>query len=297
MSDRRLTPYDWVVVVYSAGVAILILATHARVPDWWLYAGVHAAVAASCIGMALWNPRNRLLSFLHDWDVAVYIPVLFFMTCVLAHRVHPVDYDAQLIAIDRRIGGIAVLKWMEKIQTSALTTASKSVWIAYYFLTLVPGIPLYLRRRSGFLEAKLLVVLSFLVSYAGYFALPAQGPGYFQQEIGVAQPRFEESKVASSMKRTIYELEGEARDTFPSGHVMIAAMTIVLLVRNRLWRTCLIGVPFALGVIWSTMYLRYHYLIDGIAGLALVALIAWLAPKWQRRACQPALFMRASPPS
>jgi len=283
VTDRRLSPYDWVVVSYSIVIAGLIVLSHSRVPNWWAYSGIHLAVAASCVGMARWRPRHRALAFLHDWDVVVYVPVLFFMTCVLVHRVHPVDYDDWLIRIDTRIGGIAVLKWMEGIERPWLTTFSKTVWIFFYFLTLIPGIPLYLRNREGFAEGKLLVVLCFLGSYVGYYALPAEGPGYHQQKIGVAQPDFEQSKVTSTMKDTIYRLEREARDTFPSGHVMVAAMTIVLLLRNRLWKTCWIGIPVSLGVIWSTIYLRYHYLIDGIVGLALVALIAWLGPKWQRK--------------
>lgn len=282
MSDRRLAPCDWVVVAYSVSIAVLVAVRRAGVPKWWIFSAAHLAIACACIALAR-APRNRVLGALRDFDLLAYIPALFLMACVLVHRVHPVDYDDRLIAIDRRIGGIALLKWMETIQSKFLTTSAKLLWVAYYFLPLLPGIPLYLRNRPAFHQAKLFYALSFLVSYVGYFALPAQGPGYFQQEIGVAQPQFEQSQVTSTLKETIYTLEGDARDTFPSGHVMVAAVSIVILLRNRLWRAAALGVPLGLGVIWSTLYLRYHYLIDGLVGLALVAGIVWIGARWQRR--------------
>jgi len=276
-----------VVLAYCVIVSSLIILGHARVPSWGLYLGVHAAVAGVSLGLSAWQSRssNRLLRFIRDWDIALYLPVLFFMACVLVHRVHPMDYDAQLIAIDRRIGGIALLAWMERIQTPFLTDSAKVLWISYYFLTLLPGIPLYLRNsREAFHEAKLITVLTFLVSYLGYFALPAQGPGYMQQEIGVGQPKWEESTVSPALKATIYSLEGDARDTFPSGHVMVSAMVIFLCLRNRLWKASVVALPIALGVIWSTVYLRYHYLIDGIVGLTLVVLTTWVGSRWSRAA-------------
>lgn len=281
----RFTPYDGVVLSYCAIVAVLIVATRARIPSWGAYLCGHAAIAFACVGLAAGQSRssNRLLRFVRDWDIAVYVPALFLMTCVLVHRVHPIDYDAQLIAIDRRIGGIAVLRWMERIQTPFLTDFSKLLWVSYYFIVFVPGIPLYVRgTRDRFEGGKLLLVLTFLVSYLGYFAWPAQGPGYMQQEIGVGQPKWEESKVSPALKETIHALEGEARDTFPSGHVMISAMAIVLCIRNRLWKSAAVTIPLALGIMWSTVYLRYHYLVDGLVGLALVAILTWVGVRWSR---------------
>ncbi len=282
---RRLTPYDWVVVVYCAIVMALVFVARSRVPSWGAYVAAHGAIALACCAVAFGEPRSssRLIRFLRDWDTVAYVPALFFMTCVLVHRVHPTDYDPQLIAIDRRIGGIALLKWMERIQTPFLTNLSKMLWVSYYFLPLIPAIPLYLRgRRELFRESKLFVMLSFLVCYLGYFAFPAQGPGYMQREIGVGQPRFEQSKVSSTLKEVIHEFEGEARDTFPSGHVMISAVVIMMCFRYRLRRATWVAVPLALGVIWATMYLRYHYLVDGGVGIVLVAAITGAGGAWHR---------------
>jgi len=288
ISDIR--PSDWVVVVYSLIVAVLILVARERVPNWGLFLLGHLA----CIGMvfllAAWEPRTtqKWVRYLRDFDALFYIIGLFMMTTLLVHRVHPIDYDPQLISIDRSIGGIAILKWMESISHPVLTDISKVTWILYYPLPLLVGIPLYRRRdRSLFYELKLLYVLTWLVSYLGYFALPAEGPGYHQEAIGVAQPKWEETVVSASIKEGIDVMEGEARDTFPSGHVMIAAMTIMACFRYRLRKVAWIAVPFSLAVMWSTLYLRYHYLIDGLVGIGLVLLITWLGGLWFRRSREP----------
>ena len=67
--------------------------------------------------LAAWEPRTqqKWVRYLRDFDTLFYVIGLFMMTTVLVHRVHPVDYDPQLISIDRSIGGIAVLKWMNHL--------------------------------------------------------------------------------------------------------------------------------------------------------------------------------------
>ncbi len=285
-----LRPSDWVVLIYSLFVAVLIFATRERIPNWALFVLGHLACVGMVFLLAIWESRSsrKWLEYLRDFDALFYIVALFMMTTVLVHRVHPIDYDPQLISIDRAIGGIALLKWMESISHPILTDISKVTWILYYPLPLLVGIPLYRRAdRTLFYELKLFYVLTWLVSYLGYFALPAEGPGYHQEAIGVAQPKWEETVVSASLKEGIDVMEGEARDTFPSGHVMIAAMTLVACFRYRLRRVSLIAVPLSLAVMWSTLYLRYHYLIDGIVGIVLVLLITWLGGIWFRRSRDP----------
>lgn len=282
----RLRHSDWVVIVYAVIVSGLVVIARERVPNWGLFVLAHCAIAGTTLLLAAWEPRSSRtwVRLLRDFDVLFYVLSFFLMTIYLVHRVHPVDYDQQLILIDRAIGGFAVLKWMESIDHPLLTDISKVTWILYYPLPLIVGIPLYLRKDRGcFHELKLFYLLAWLVSYLGYFAVPAEGPGYHQEAVGVSQPNWEETVVSSSLKEGIDAVEGEARDTFPSGHVMIAAMTILACFRYRLWRAALIALPFSFAVMWSTLYLRYHYLVDGLVGIALVLLIAWLGSLWHRR--------------
>ncbi len=276
----RLLPSERASVAYAAVLVAICLAASGRIPGWPFYAAGHAALLALAFVLAgAASPAGR---FLRDFDMCLTIPAFFFMAGRLVHLVHPTDYDPQLIAIDRAIGGIAVLEWMRSIEAPWLTRLSKGAWISYFFLPLVPAIALYLRQdRSAFREAKTTYLLGWLVSYLLYFAVPAEGPGYHPQAVGVPQPAWD--PTSSKLKEWIHALEGEARDTFPSGHVIIAALTVFVCLRWRLRAVSIAAIPLSIAVVWSTLYLRYHYLVDALAGLLVAAACAWGAVAWHRR--------------
>ncbi len=70
------------------------------------------------------------------------------------------------------------------------------------------------------------------------------------------------------------------RDAFPSGHTDMTLLTLILAfqLRSRFrWVLCVIGSS----LIFATVYLRFHYVIDVFAGgvLALVTIYTW---EWVR---------------
>jgi membrane-associated phospholipid phosphatase len=73
-------------------------------------------------------------------------------------------------------------------------------------------------------------------------------------------------------------MEGIKRDAFPSGHTSVALLSVYYAVRftPRLVPAVAPGVFL---MILSTMYLRYHYLVDVLAGAALAGLCVTLAPQ------------------
>ena len=78
----------------------------------------------------------------------------------------------------------------------------------------------------------------------------------------------ETSSVARAISQTINRLENTKLDAFPSGHTMIT--TAVLIVAWRRFRKLFwFLLPVAILLILSTMYCRYHYLVDVLAGIVL----------------------------
>ena len=75
-------------------------------------------------------------------------------------------------------------------------------------------------------------------------------------------------------------LQNVTRDAFPSGHTEMTLCTIILAFQLRArirWPILVIGSS----LIFATVYLRYHYVIDLVGGavLAMVALYTW---QWVR---------------
>lgn len=284
---KCLHPSDLILAGYSAFLAALIGLFRDRIGSWQAYLAVTLAVPAVGLGLAALAslPRHRWARVLRAFDLVVLIPVLFFVTIAAVHRVHPVDYDRTLMAVDRWIGGDRVLAWMSTIETPALNEAMLILWVSYYAMPVIPAIELYVRRRHAFFEAKTMILLAFVIPYVGYFAAPALGAGFFLADMGVPAPGPGLAATAP-LQHVIFVLEGaEARDTYPSGHVMVAVVTLWFVLRRRLWLSWF-SVPQALGVIFSTVYLRYHYLTDVIVGVTLggaAILLGW----WFDRAARP----------
>ncbi len=93
--------------------------------------------------------------------------------------------------------------------------------------------------------------------------------------------------LSQAIATTINQLERTKFDVFPSGHTMMT--TVVLLVAFRRERRIFwILLPFAVGLILSTVYCRYHYVVDVLAGLVLafvsVPIGDRIYDRWVRRA-------------
>src|SRR5207244_8115305 len=82
--------------------------------------------------------------------------------------------------------------------------------------------------------------------------------------------------ISSAIDSALDQLETNKRDCFPSGHTMVVTAVLIEAAR-RSRRTFLAFLPFALGLVAATVYCRYHYGVDVIAGLLLAFLVVPIA--------------------
>lgn len=280
----RVRPSDLVVIAYLFIEAILILSRMGRLTSWPLYLVIHIALigGALLLAAAASKSRSRILHVLRDWYPALYIPIIFVQLRILVPAVHPRTYDDLLLAWDNALFGEYPGHYLDAIASPLLTEVLRGCWLSYFVLPFILGVPLYCRRDKGaFHETVLVLVLGWLVSYLGYYALPAWGPGYFHEKVPAPQC-VHDGGVTQSMALFLFSLEGKMHDIFPSGHTMIALIVLWQARRHRL-RGWPLLIPLVAGLVMGTVYLRYHYGVDILAGVALVIPILWLAPRWHAR--------------
>lgn len=208
----------------------------------------------------------KALSVAVDFYPAAFIPFVFESLGPLIPAARGEARDDLLIAADRAIFGTDVTVWLERFVTPFWAAFFYIAYSTYYFLPLVLGG--FLWARGPELARRFIFTLSvcFYVSYAGYFTIPAFGPRTAQADL-YAVP-LESTPVARAISHTINELEHTKLDVFPSGHTMITVA--VLMVAWRRARTLFwFLLPVAVLLIFSTVYCRYHYVVDLIAGIAL----------------------------
>jgi len=174
--------------------------------------------------------------------------------------------DDLLIAADRAILGGDLSVLLQPVITPFLAAFLYVAYSTYYFLPLVLGGFRLSQEDAAARRYIFTLTACFYVSYAGYFTIPAYGPRTALSDRN--RVPLETSPIARAISRTINQLEETKLDAFPSGHTMIATAVLVVAWR-RLRKLFWFLLPIAILLIVSTMYCRYHYLVDVLAGIVL----------------------------
>lgn len=249
-----------------------------------LIAVAGAVPAAVAWARSRWPRVPRPVAVLLDFHIVAPILLIFENLGPLIRAVRPVDRDGWLVAADRFLLGTDAARLFDGLSSPALGTLLTVFYALYYFHPIVLGALVYaddLRElgRPGrrFLRYGFLVVLAFYASYAGYFALPAVGPRYtltFPSQV-VRGP------VGNAIDAALERAETNKRDVFPSGHTLVVTVVLVEAAR-RSRRTFLGFLVFAVPLYLATVYGRYHYLVDALAGFALTPVVLLLGKRWLR---------------
>ncbi len=185
------------------------------------------------------------------------------------------DRDVMLLAWDKWLFGLEPTVYLQRLISPPLTA-----WMQFSYAFHLYNIPIvasfiYLyRSRDRFREMMCgLVVISFF-GILGYLIVPAIGPKFTLHDVytvPLTQPLAVFNRQIEFMNFARIR-----RDCFPSLHVGMSFLVWLYAWRNSkklFW----VLLPFILSLWFSTVYLRYHYTVDCIAGFILAPLCYWLA--------------------
>jgi membrane-associated phospholipid phosphatase len=213
-----------------------------------------------------------------DWFPFLVILLMYYSLWGDAtHLLVSHDRDQELIALDQRLFG-----FQASLAIQRFITPSRTAWMEFSYFLHIVNIPLvgcfvYLcRPRQRFREMMSgLMVVTFL-GLLGYILVPAIGPMYTQHDlytVPLSQPI-----AIFNQQLGFMDMARIRRDVFPSMHVAISFLVWLYALRNSRLLFCLLS-PLVLSLWVSTIYLRYHYLIDVAAGFAL-APASFLLANW-----------------
>ncbi len=192
---------------------------------------------------------------------------IFDSLTLLIPVVNPVDLDYMLIRADYYIFGLYPTVFFERFHHPLLSDVLQTLYSLYYFLPFVLGVSLKIKgKNEDFEECLALVLLCFYLSYIGYLIVPALGPRYVMEHLhGIPVM---DGLFSGPLRMLLNAIEGIKRDAFPSGHTGVSLLLVILAWRHARF----LVVPFSIitaGIIIATVYFRYHYAIDIIAGIIL----------------------------
>ena len=217
-----------------------------------------------------WQISKRTFTIMRDWLPLFFAISMYSALYGLTESFNMVNRDAELLAADRFIFG----------ETPAILFDNYIVWwvteilsMAYMTMMFFPPVLLcclYIKgdRRSFQRVTVSLMVLCFL-GYSGYFLVPAIGPAKYMPKA------FKNHLLGGSIaniEQTFIQQSRNPRDCFPSMHTAIP--TLMNCFAATSFRPFLVvGLPLLGGIMMATLYLRYHYFVDIVAGLLLALLV------------------------
>lgn len=270
---RRIHAYEGLILGYFAALSVLLMAVGAR--GVWKIHLVDGLMIALTLSLAAADARlgGRFWRFVRCWMVVVVILVSYRVLFFVVPLVTPfsdVRFDRALAALDRRwfgdvYGFVSRLWWRPFVDF---------LHVCYWFYFPMPAILMVaLWRRGEFDRWRETVTSLFAGFYAGYFGymvVPALGPHRFEPRAAA----LDGAVLGGSLHRLLVAVEWVTPDAFPSLHAMAGALTLAQAWRFHRPTFWALLVPGA-GLVAATVILRYHYVVDVAAGLALtpVALV------------------------
>lgn len=266
---------DKIFFIYLGAITALELIFWSRLPDPLLLILAHLG---SVLLIAL--AARSASPVLHYWYPLPYVFACYKEMSILIPALRHTDADAALARIDFAIWGANPTVWLERLRSPMLAELLEIVYSGFVPAVLLVAVILWIQKRYvEFRYYAFLIALGFLASYAGYLLVPARGPRFLLRHLHTYDLRG--LFLFDWLRATLDRIEAAHYDCFPSGHT---EMTILAWWGSRVISSTLFRVMFVytLGVIFATVYLRYHYTVDVLAGAILAGALILTAPRVYR---------------
>ncbi|MEY3313495.1 MAG: hypothetical protein RLZZ578_1015 [Bacteroidota bacterium] len=278
---------DWYFLGMIAIYTIILIIFHKHIPNVGMFFMQNVFLSLTIISIATLGKykSGNLFVNIHRYYHLPIIYVIFMQVFVYISVLNPHDYDHVLAGWDRALFGGNPTEYVQQFAFPALTEFLQIAYVLFYFHAFAQSIELNLRGLYEEAESVTrTIVFGFLLSYVMYFFMPAIGPRFTVHDYASISTDLPGLWLTDALRTIIDTGDGFRdkamdpalqmhRNCMPSGHTMMTLMNMILAFRFRSklrWVFLIMGIS----LIIATVYLRYHYVVDVLAGiiLAFVAL-------------------------
>lgn len=303
---RNFNSTDLVVILFSILLSILNLIFSSRIDLWYfnILLNLFIILFILFISFMINKSNSTTWDHIHYWYLVPLILIFFKELYLMVDPIRQIIYDDVLIKIDRFIFGTDPTLELYKIANPILTELLQIVYATFFFLPVILGIDLILQNRMKELDyTAFIIVYGFILSFIGYLIVPAIGPRFTLHDFSQNNIELPGLFLTDFLREVVNSGESipsgtpnpaqvVQRDVFPSGHTQMTLLVIILSFRfgSRLKYFFLINGTL---LIFATVYLRYHYVIDLIGGALFMFFTLWsgkLIYNWWERFKQEKLF-------
>lgn len=240
---------------------------------------LHLLAGLVIVRLGKWSAREGFSGFMRATYAVLLTPVLYAELATLNRFLTDGFFDDLVQRWDQALffsqPSIEMSSWMPSFLLSETLHLG---YFAYYAIVPAALIGVYLTRGFAAVHrAAFSVALAFFLSYVTFAVFPVAGPRYEFEAIGGALG----DGTFYRLVHAVLESGSSQGTAFPSSHIAASLAAVLGAGReDRRWLWLLIVPEIALAV--GTVYGRFHYAIDAVAGVG-YALVAWSLAPWAVR--------------
>ncbi|HVM33388.1 MAG TPA: phosphatase PAP2 family protein [bacterium] len=278
----QITPLDSLVLCYQVVLSGVILFSKLGEDDKFRLVAEHLCFLAGLLALlwALEPLAHPIFRFFREMYPLILMLFFYKEIGLLIHGYFDWSLDDWLLSKDYQLGHVALSVWhlQQFHPPSRLLNEIFSLGYGFY-LVLIPlaALTLYWRAPLNVFRTFLFsLCFTYYLCYLLFIFLPAESPRFYI-------PGLRESLEGYWISEWVHwAVEGNAfpGGSFPSSH--IAAAVICMRSFPYLGRWRYLAVFFTLLLFLGTIYGRYHYSVDVMAGLV-VGLVCYVLAPWLQK--------------
>ncbi|HEV2182904.1 MAG TPA: phosphatase PAP2 family protein [Candidatus Acidoferrales bacterium] len=285
---RACGAFEWVSLAYLAWITSIIAVFHKNIAHPGAFFCGHCAIAGAILALAVISKRSphaRALRFARHWyPLPLYI-FLFEELNALVHAIFPLWLDRYFIAFDHALTGVNPSVWLAQFASPALNDFMQFSYMTYFlYLVVLPALLYAAKERRAFWEVMVSTAIAHYTVYFISVLAPVESPHFSLASIETVRLSGGVCTDLINWLESYALVHGAA---FPSAHVAGSTVAILASWRYRQWLFW-ICLPFFLCMCVATVYGRYHYVADVLAGL-ITGAWGFYAGQWlmERRGALP----------
>jgi len=251
---------------YLATTAALVAVFGNAVPGRvWLVAA-HLTLSVSLLTLNRVRPQAGILRVIRDWHPLMLFPVLYKEVELLAPAIGDWRLSTAIPVWESALfAGQPSLYLSERLAFVPLSEYLHFSYLSYVIV--IPSLAAYWYvsgQRAAFGELMLMLSTVLLASYLFFILLPVDSPYYLSQRLGPPLS----GHFFFELVHQVSARGGARGGAFPSAHAAGAIVVILVAWRHQRRLACLL-VPIIAGLLVATVYGRFHYVLDTLAGVGL----------------------------
>jgi membrane-associated phospholipid phosphatase len=272
---NRLLPHDIVFIVYILISSIFIFAGYHHMPHPLFHLAFRLVVLSFIILIIFLYKRFQgwFMKFVRNFYV---LPILAFWYTE-SYYFHGIFFnyiDSDIVFWEGTIFGLQPsLEFSKILPQTIISEIMYSAYFSFYVMIFLVCFLVYLKNNKNYPVVVFSIIFSFCLMYIFFMIVPSMGPHYW---FHIPDNEIPTGLLFGKAVKLAQQIGENPTGAFPSSHVAISVLLLCLSFKY-LRKLFYFLLPVVILLCASTVYIKSHYLLDVVSGVACVPLLYWLS--------------------